>query len=580
MSTLLVLTIIAFFLLLLLYAIGWFDRLVYFLILLLLSILIVGRIACEKTACFWEHIKWYFSQLSLLNYVPCAHKDCEADWSLRGGIDEAGLILTGVFFFVTVLFVKNIKITDLVKNISKITLLGAFEAEVLDQKVSSYSKKELDKIDQDVIKRFEKIEDKIIEKTDTVEERLLLLDREINEVLRDLYEKLIEKSSTQRVVDPEIILQKLDENKILEQELVTHLKDFNAKVYTNAFRLGGKRSNGLNITGSKILKLLLIKRKQVFQRKRVFYQGVESVAIERPNFHPKKEDNLLELDATIFMVDVNGNSFPLDNLTVDNFAIEESLGLETNIIKPSKVDKATKGKKQLNLIMMIDCSTSMKEDLKLEKSKEAAIKFLQRINDLDNLVCKVVLYCISSEQQGFVASKWFDSTELELYQHIQNLQIAGGTPLFSSLKDTLDLASRVQQGNTMIICLTDGESAGENLTLEDIIESVKNVRVPIISIGFGNEAYTSMIQISERSGAGGAGAGYFIGAEPHEINRIFEDISDSIACSYRISWMPGFENQEQVDLKLRVIYKDKDGKEHHDVYKIVPTHQDERTNEA
>lgn len=557
--------------LIILFKVGWFDRFVYALIQILLAILIIGRIACEKTACFWEMVKWYFAQLSIIKYVPCKEKDCETDWSLRGGIDEAGLILTGVFFFVTVLFVKNVKLTDLVKNISKITLLGAFEAELLDQKVTNYSKKELDKIDQDVIKRFEKIEDKIIEKTNTVEERLLLLDREINDVLRDLYEKLVpgENNSNRRIVDTDAIIQKLDENKVLEQELIKHLKDFNSKVYTNAFRLGGKRSNGLSITGSKILKLLLVKRKQIFQKNRVFYQGVRSVAIERTNFHPNKEENRLELDATIFMVDINGNSFPLDNLTVDNFTIEESLGLETNIIKPSKVDKVTQGKTQLNLILMIDCSNSMKDDLKLEKSKEAAIKFLQRINDLDNLVCKAVLYCISSEKQGFIASKWFDSKDLELYQHIQNLQIAGGTPLFSSLKETLDLAGRVQQGNTMIICLTDGESAGENLQLEDIIELVKKLSVPIISIGFGNEAYTAMKQISELSGAGGLGAGYFIGAQPHEINRIFEDISESIACSYRISWVPKFENQDEVDLKLRVIYKDGEGEEHQDVYEIL-----------
>lgn len=114
-----------------------------------------------------------------------------------------------------------------------------------------------------------------------------------------------------------------------------------------------------------------------------------------------------------------------------------------------------------------------------------------------------------------------------------------------------------------------GESEGIDLPFEDIVELAKIVRVPIISIGFGNEAYTAMKQISELSGAGGPGAGYFIGAHPHEINRIFEDISEGIACSYRISWVPEFENQDEVNLKLRVIYKDGEGEEHHDVYDIV-----------
>lgn len=328
--------------LIILFRFGWFDRFVYALIQILLAILIIGRIACEKTTCFWEMVKWYFAQLSIIKYVPCKEKDCEADWSLRGGIDEAGLILTGVFFFVTVLFVKN--------------------------------------------------------------------------------------------------------------------------------------------------------------------------------------------------------------------------------------------KTQLNLILMIDCSTSMKDELKLEKSKEAAINFLQRINSLDNLICKVVLYRISSEQQGFVAAKWFDSSDLELYQQIQNLQIAGVTPLFRSLLHTLDLASRVQQGNTMIICLTDGESTEEDLSVNNVLEPIKNTQVPIISIGFGKEAYTAMIQISELSGAGKSGAGYFIGVEPNEINRIFEDISDSIACSYRISWMPGFENQNEVNLKLRVMYRDGEGIVHQDVYEIVHIGRDETMN--
>lgn len=93
--------------------------------------------------------------------------------------------------------------------------------------------------------------------------------------------------------------------------------------------------------------------------------------------------------------------------------------------------------------------------------------------------------------------------------------------------------------------------------------------MPIISIGFGNESYVEYKTDFRAIRRWRAWAGYFIGAQPHEINRIFEDISESIACSYRVSWEPKFENQDEVDLKLRVMYKDGEGVEHHDLYNIV-----------
>ncbi|WP_373549871.1 hypothetical protein [Haliscomenobacter sp.] len=68
---------------------GW-SRLAYNFFSLLLIFLIFGRIACEKVLCLWYLPKYLISLVFTKIKCPaCA--GYEPDWSLRGGIDEAGL---------------------------------------------------------------------------------------------------------------------------------------------------------------------------------------------------------------------------------------------------------------------------------------------------------------------------------------------------------------------------------------------------------------------------------------------------------------------------------------------------------
>lgn len=568
MLALFVIVIIVVVILFILYSIGWFDRFVYFLVSILLTIVILGRVACETLSCFFEPFKIFLSSLFHFRHTPC--KDCKADWSLRGGIDEAGLILTGVFVFVQVLFIKNIKIRDLIRNISKINLLGALETEILDKKVSDYSKDELKFIDNDIIKRFEKIEDKLIEKANTVDERLLLLNRAINEILRELHEKsMLKQEAKQTIIDFEIIIKSLEEKTILDPRLIKHIKEFNTIIYTNAFRLNGRRSNSLNIIGSKILKILLVRKKLFFLTNKILYPDIDSISIRKQESIPSKKGGEFSTEASILIKDINGNIFPLSTLSENNFIIEESLGFRKYKIKPDKVIRLYQGKINLNLILMIDCSTSMKTENKIEKGKLAAIDFLKRIKKLDSINCKVALYRISSVNQGFIHQDWLLIDD-HLENLIKNLQPGGNTPLFSSLSEAIKKAKSMNNNDrNMIVCLTDGKSEGEKIKLEEISKDVKITQIPIISIGFGEEDYSAMKHISSLSGAGENGKGYFIRAKPEDISKVFEELAMSIASMYQISWTSKIGNQKDVRLKIVVTFKDEDGKKHRDVFEVT-----------
>jgi len=211
----------------------------------------------------------------------------------------------------------------------------------------------------------------------------------------------------------------------------------------------------------------------------------------------------------------------------------------------------------------------MTKEGKLEKGKFAAIGFLRRMKKLESINCKILVYRLSSENRGFIEEKW-SSIDTQLESLIESLQIGGRTPLFSSLKEAIEKAKSMDQNDkNMIVCLTDGKSEGEEIKFEDIAKDVEESDIPVISIGFGEQDYSDMMKISNLSGAGKNGKGYFIRANPEEISKIFEQLALDVASTYQIYWASKIEQQDGIKIKIIVKYKDEDGKMHTDELKVM-----------
>lgn len=529
------------------------NRITYLVILSFISTVIAGRLACKSLKCI-KYLPEYINEkyYGAINLLPKNCDECKPDWNIREGIDESALILFGIFVFFVVLFIKNIRISELIDRISKITLPG-LEVDLLEKKLNEYEKSNFQQVENEIAEDYVKTQQDIITKSSNNEERLLLLNVKIEEILREIYTKSIGFQNEYIPASTKEIISQLEKNKIIDTELSNLLIDFNNVRIINATKSNGKKTLGLIEIGGRILRILLSLIKRFFKASRIFYGETEGLTIDRLKVESVSEEEII-VCATINTIDSNKNYFPIETLKSDNFIITETLEGIENIANIKNIIAFGASHTNLNIILLIDCSTSMGGGSKLEKSKDAAIQLLNELSKFKTLNCQVVIYKITDKNGGYIDNMWFNINDSTLPNKIRELQADGWTPLWNSIDNAMDLACDPKViGYKMIVCLTDGlnDEQGQSKDLQNakfikLKNRVLASDIHIVSIGLGMEDYKEMIELSTLSGAGGKNKGYFIGISAKDLKGIFDDIIFSITKSYRIFWKPTFNNKNRI----------------------------------
>lgn len=560
-----------------LYRLNFFSRSrpIYFVLLLFVIIIIASRLACVSLKClkyFPDYVlEKYFGGINLL---PKNCNECIPDWNIREGIDESALILFGIFIFFITLFVKGIRISELIDRISKITIPG-LEVDLLEKKLQNYENDNFQLIESEVTKEYVKTQRQIISNSSSDEERLLLLNAKIEDILKEIYMKSIGDKNEFIPASIKEVTSQLKKNKIIDEKLSNLLIDFDNVKVINATKLNGKKTLGLIEIGGRILKILLSLIKRFFKMSKIFYGKTEKLTIDRLKIESVKENEIV-VCATINTIDSNQNYFPIGDLKSENVVIREKIDKIENVANVKNIISFGDSCVNLNIILLIDCSRSMKGD-KLEKSKDAAIQLINDLSKFKTITCQVIVYKVTDQQGGYIDDKWFDINDHTLLNKIRELQADGGTPLWDSIEETINLACDSSVvGYKMIVCLTDGknEVRGKNTgeqksQFNKLRDRITTTNIPLFSIGFGNEDYKEMIELSMLSGAGKRGIGYFIGVFPKDLKGIFDDIIFSITKSYRIFWKPTFDTQDKdIDVDLEVSFVTKKGDMKKDRYRF------------
>lgn len=545
------------------------SRIIYLAILLLISVIIGARFACENWECLKNLPSYFDANLqSVEGEMPDNCKNCTVDWNLREGIDEAALILFGIFVFFLTLYAKNINIRDFINKISKITLPG-LELELLEKNLEKYEKINFKEIEKEVAKKYSKIQQKVIKQSSNNDERLILISSQIEKILKEIYIKNMELNNTFIPSDVDEIVSRLSKSGVLSREIALLINDYNKIKTINAIRSNGKKTLGLIEVSERILKLLLSLMKQFFKGAKIFYGTAKDIKIDRVKIESVSIEEVV-VCAIINIIDENKNYFPIEELVPDNFLVTESLNQVTNTAKIDKVIPFNVSNTKLRMILLIDCSGSMKSNEKLNKSKEAAIQMIHELSKFENLDYQIMIYKITDENGGFIDNNgfWFKANDPSLPLKIRSLKAEGATPLWDSLNKVINFVCQPNiDGYKIIVCLTDGKNEIQGLTeelenaeFETLRDIVQNSEIPIISIGFGQEDYSKMIQLSMISGAGSSGVGSFVGVSPKDLKGIFDNIVFSITKAYRIYWKPTFrEKDKTINVNLGISFKTKKG---------------------
>lgn len=256
--------------------------------------------------------------------------------------------------------------------------------------------------------------------------------------------------------------------------------------------------------------------------------------------------------------DSNNNYFPVDRLDASNFNIFEISEDVEKKIKIIKVEPIEESSSRIYISIVLDCSDSMKEEKKLERSKEAIASLLNGLKQYPNLQCGVAVYFVNSQNLGWAEGKFFSLDEFDtLINIVRRIEPFGATPLWEGIINVLDncLKNKPYGGYQIVICLTDGLDSGlTQSTFEGVKAKIVVAKTPFVFIGYGNEDYSDLIYLSKLSGAGDMGVGHFIKVNPEKIEHIFENVARSITKSYKIYWNPA-DTTKKGDVKVRIKIK-------------------------
>lgn len=537
------------------------SRVIYFVLAVITIVVIIGRIACESVKCFFNLPNYFYQKFyAHKKLFPLDCEECTTDWSLRGGIDEAGLILLGFLLVLIILWIKNENIFFTGK-INKLSFFGVVELENLNTDIEKYVNKNDVKLHIKLEEALNIEDEQIIKKASTPDERLDLICNVIEKRIREIYVQKIQEDTP---FLNEQILEDLKESKIIDNELKIIVSNFLKFKSENSINKNGKLTIGLIELGRKIMRLLRDVIKKIFITDNKFYGDPQDIKFDRTNIEKKTKEEII-LVTTVSLSDSNNNYFQLEDLSIKNFSLIEIIDNDVLDVKINKIELVESAKNKLGIVIAIDSSGSMKENGKLDKSKKAIEVLLSDLLKYNLFEVEVKILVFGNKKAEFLYEDWLslNSSFNTIINQIDKVIAEGNTPFYEGLLNIHH--SFKDEGyknrNNIIICLSDGDETDNKNLYNDLIKTINWMKIPIISVGFENSNYNELRKISKISGAGQIGVGHFQNVNPTQLEGIFGKIARSLAKSYRIFWKPSSsERGKKIKSRLTVSYKTHHGK--------------------
>ncbi|MEW6617775.1 MAG: VWA domain-containing protein [bacterium] len=243
-----------------------------------------------------------------------------------------------------------------------------------------------------------------------------------------------------------------------------------------------------------------------------------------------------------------------EKLVKEDFTLFEN---GKNIGTPEEITIIGESNTPLIAVLAIDTSGSMANDSgqgkrKIDAAKESAYHFIENMRDYD----KVAIMAFNSYVPE-VSRIVFYSDKEKLKNQIEFLQATTyNTALYSATIRALESISP-QGGRQIVILLTDGKNdvrvrEGETgLTdVNPVCEKIKEVNIPIYTIGFGNPRYRNDSGIDEnilKDFAFLSHGDYYYAPSSDRLIQIYQDIQLGVIKEYQLVFKTNLELKKLVD---------------------------------
>jgi VWFA-related protein len=222
-----------------------------------------------------------------------------------------------------------------------------------------------------------------------------------------------------------------------------------------------------------------------------------------------------------FSTTVTMEGVPVSGLTAKDFLISEDDAQVRNF-------RITMKGLPVDVALVLDTSGSVKNFLR--EIKKGASMFVDSLKDSDQAL-------VIEFSDDVLLSQKLTYDKAVLKSSIDDLRARGGTKLYDAIARGVN---EIRSGRGIVVVMTDGRDIRKasdtdqysDTRLEDLLNTVKKKKVPIFSIGVGND-----IDIEGLSALGKISGGkFFQTMDPAGITEMYRQISRLINCHYLITY--------------------------------------------
>ena len=263
----------------------------------------------------------------------------------------------------------------------------------------------------------------------------------------------------------------------------------------------------------------------------------------------KKADNSNFPETIIYFSVFDSSGIPVKNLKIDDIEISEN----NEIIADIRIESVINNEFPSFISILIDNSGSMKGK-PIEEAKEAAKIFINSLKDIDEV--KIFTF----NDRVAIAQDFTKDKDL-LNKAIESIEI-GGTKTVLNLaayKGLQDLETK-PAGQRFLVLLTDGKDEDISINADDAIELAKNNKIPIFSIGFGENFNNESKKYDEEANKALnrysilTGGIFLVAEEEADLNASFGKISDILSYQYKVTYdsiMPKNGDEFEVTVSVK-----------------------------
>ncbi len=228
-------------------------------------------------------------------------------------------------------------------------------------------------------------------------------------------------------------------------------------------------------------------------------------------------------EVTVYLSVEDNNGETIEALDGGDFSVVE------DDVHVSLVDFVPGGEQPVTAVMIIDQSGSMDSDSKLENAQDAALSFL---DSLQNGRDRLGVVAFDDETTSLLRLRLLTAAgRNRLKSDINGLRADGGTAYYDAVYEAVTML-RDAQGRKVVLALTDGKDQHSGRDADDVVEYAQGYNVVLYTIGLGRDVERAVL----RTMADETGGVYYEEPTGAELADLYTDLARSLQDEYALTY--------------------------------------------